>query len=239
MEKVSFIIPKIENKISKNADTIKDIKDSSKSSIVNKSENINNYTQISPNLYRFNTSNINKPNDIYVLYNNACELKKTDVLSAINIFKKCEKMITNDTTLSVQYEIYINLSLLLTDTNDSYEEIERYYKKAINIFSDRAEPYYYWALYCNKKQMFDKSYELLKLAISLKYEDAVIKYPETQHSAYDKYLYDEMAVSCYWLKKYHEAKICLEKIIDDPDFSSSRDRLLENLKFTNEGLENM
>lgn len=236
MEKVSFIIPKIENKISENTVTIKD---SSKSSIVNTSENTNNYTQISPNLYRFNTSNINKPNDIYLLYNNACELKKTDVLSALNIFKKCEKMITNDTTLSVQYEIYINLSLLLTDTNDSYEEIERYYKKAINIFSDRAEPYYYWALYCNKKQMFDKSYELLKLAISLKYEDAVIKYPETQHSAYDKYLYDEMAVSCYWLKKYHEAKICLEKIIDDPDFSSSRDRLLQNLKFTNERLENM
>lgn len=236
MEKVSFIIPKIENKISENTDTIKD---SSKSSIVNTSENTNNYTQISPNLYRFNTSNKNKPNDIYLFYNNACELKKTDVLSAINIFKKCEKMITNDTTLSVQYEIYINLSLLLTDTNDSYEEIERYYKKAINIFSDRAEPYYYWALYCNKKQMFDKSYELLKLAISLKYEDAVIKYPETQHSAYDKYLYDEMAVSCYWLKKYHEAKICLEKIIDDPDFSSSRDRLLQNLKFTNEGLGNM
>jgi len=239
MEKVSFIIPKIENKISENTDTIKDIKDSSKLSIVNKSENINNYTQISPNLYRFNTSNINKPNDIYLLYNNACELKKTDVLSAINIFKKCEQMITNDTTLSVQYEIYINLSLLLTDTNDSYEKIERYYKKAINIFSDRAEPYYYWALYCNKKQMFNKSYELLKLAISLKYEDAVIKYPETQYSAYDKYLYDEMAVSCYWLKKYHEAKIYLEKIIDDPDFSSSRDRLLQNLKFTNEGLENM
>ena len=173
------------------------------------------------------------------MYNRACELKKHDVHSAIKLFKKCDELISNNTNDNIKYEIFINLSLLLTDTNGSYEEIETYYKNAINIFADRAEPYYYWALYCNKEKMFEKSYDLLQTALSLKYEDAVIKYPETQRSAYDKYLYDEIAVSCYWLKKYNESKDFLEKIIDDPDFSSSRDRLLQNLKFSNEGLEHM
>lgn len=231
MEKVTFIIPKTEDK---NIDKDKNIV---KSTLKNKYENINNYIQIAPNLYRFHTSNINKNNDIYLLYYNACQLKKTDINSAINMFYKCNELITNDTKDSIKYEIFVNLSLLLTETNASYIDIEKYYKNAINIFSDRAEPYYYWAIYCNKQKMFEKSYELLKVALSFKYEDTIIKYPDTQRTAYDKYLYDEIAVSCYWLKKYNEAKIFLEKIIDDPDFSTSRERLLKNLKFSNEGLE--
>ena len=233
MEKIEFIIPKTKN-ISKNVD-IK--KENNEISDINKYKNTVGYRQISPNLYRFNTSYINQNDDIYLMYNNACDLKKTDIHSAINVFKKCYELITNDIKHSIQYEICINLSLLLADTNGSYEEIEKYYKKAINIFSDRSEPYYYWAIYCNKQKKFEKAYELLTIALSLKYEDAIIKYPETQRYAYDKYLFDELAVSCFWLKKYNESKSFLEKIIDEPDFSSSRERLLKNLKFTNEELE--
>jgi len=188
--------------------------------------NIYNYKQIGPNLYRFNTEETYIYDDI-------------NIRLSIDLFKKCIELFSTNTSNSIKYETYINLSLLLTEINGKHEEIETYYKKSIDTLSDRAEPYYYWAIYCNKHKQFEKSYDLLKLALSLKYEDCVIKYPKTQRTAYDKYLYDEMAVSCYWLKKYNESKYFLEQIIDDPDFSGSRDRLLQNLQFTNEGLENM
>lgn len=232
MEKIDFIIPKNESK------NIVKIEDSKNSNKINVNPKSGDYIKIAPNVFTFNNSNVVLKNDIYLLYNNACNLKKTDIPSAIYMFYKCEQLINNNTKDGVKYEIFINLSLLLSENNGSCEEIEKYYKKAINIFSDRAEPYYYWALYCNKKQMFEKSYDLLKNALSLKYVDAVIKYPETQQTAYDKYLYDEISVTCYWLKKYSEAKKFIEKIIDDPDFSSCRERLLNNLKCINEGLEN-
>lgn len=240
MEKIEFIIPKNEGIYIDNKN-INETFENNNANVIHKPkiESTYNYTPISPNVYRFNTPDINIVDDINLNYTRACELKKTNIHSAINLFKKCTELFLNNTPNIIKYEIYINLSLSLSNINGKGEEIEKYYKKAIDIFSDRAEPYYYWALHCNKYKQFEKSYNLLNTALSFKYEDCVIKYPGAQRSAYDKYLYDELAVSCYWLKQYDSAKCYLETIIDDPDFSSSRERLLKNLEFTHKGLENM
>ena len=45
-------------------------------------------------------------------------------------------------------------------------------------------------------------------------------------------MYDELSVSCYWLKKYDEAKLFVEKIIGDPDFVNQKERLKMNLEYT-------
>lgn len=244
MDKISFVIPNNNNNTNNRDDfnysKIKDdnINEKTSKEVVTKN-NINDYVKISSNVYRFNTNNTSEETNIYILYNDGFQERKNNSSNAINIFKKCRELINPEVKQEIKYEIFVNLALLVSEIDDSSEEVYSYYQEALKIYSDRAEPYYYWGMYCNKIGDFEKSYELFKIALSFKYEDVLIKYPETQRTAYDKYLYDEMSVSCYWLKKYNEAKDFLEKIIDDPDFSSNRDRLLENLKFTNEGLKNM
>jgi len=57
--------------------------------------------------------------------------------------------------------------------------------------------------------------------------------------AYGKYLYDNLSVACYWLKKYDEATKLLESIIDDPEFSEHKERLERNLVFSRNGSENI
>lgn len=247
MEKVVFKIPKDTNKIVKQNLIKTDVEsnnNNNNNTISNKNASIkifthSEYTKITENVYKFNTANLNIENDIYLLYNEACDIKKYDKLNALNMFKKCKQLITEQVKDDIKYEIFINLALLTSDLLNSSDEIPKYYEEALKIYSDRAETYYYWAMYCNKIKNFEKSYDLLKKASLLSYDESNKKYPGTQITAYGKYLLDELSVSCYWLKKYEEGKELLEKIIDDPDFSSSRERLLKNLEFTNKCLENM
>jgi tetratricopeptide (TPR) repeat protein len=198
-------------------------------------KNITNYVKIAPNVYSFNDNNYisNVDNDIYILYNNACQVKKENKFNAIKIFKKCVKLINNKIKNEIVYEIYVNLALLISETNGPTDEVNKYYQDAINICSDRAEPYFYWAIYCNKNRDFEKSYNLLNKALLLSYDDVKHKYPETQFNAYGEYLYDELSVACYWLKKYNEGKALLDKIVDDPRFFNCRERLKQNLQYIN------
>jgi tetratricopeptide (TPR) repeat protein len=226
MEHVSFIIPK-------NIHTNK--KDLSINLNIEKikNKNANEYTQIVQNVYKFNTVSLSIEKDIYMLFNIACQIKKEDVLNAIDIFKKCKKLINDNTLIDVKYEIFINLALLVSEINGSISEVNNYFKEALDIYPDRAEPYYYWSIYCNKNKNFNKAYELLKHAILFSYEESKKKYSNTQITSYGKYLYDELAVTCYWLTLYDEAKTLLEKIIDDPDYYNHKERLSRNLELTN------
>lgn len=237
MEKVVFKIPKDTNKIIKE-NLIKTDVESNKNNSIQIFKH-SEYTKITENVYKFNTVNINIEDDIYLLYNEACVIKNYDKLNALNMFKKCKELINDKTKDDVKYEIFINLALLTSDLLNSSYEIPKYYEESLKIYPDRSEPYYYWSLYCTKTNNFDKAYELLKEALVFSYDIVKIKYPETQITAYGKYLYDTLSTTCYWLKKYEEAKELLENIIEDPDFSSSRERLQKNLELTNKCLENM
>jgi tetratricopeptide (TPR) repeat protein len=236
MNKISFIIPSNnQNNYNEENLTLLKVTDyltkiNSETKIVK--NNITDYTKIAPNIYSFNSYK-NLENDIYILYNNACQIKKENKINAIKIFKKCAELIDDKVKKEIIYEIFVNLALLVSETNGSIDDVCEYYEKALDIFSDRAEPYFYWSIYYNKIHCFEKSYELLNKALLLSYDEAKIKYPGTQFTAYGKYLYDELSVSCYWLKKYDEGKILLEKIIDDPDFTNTKERLKQNLENIN------
>lgn len=234
MEKISFVIPKNTNTSPKNTNT------APKNTNTAPKNNDNEYTKIAPNVYKFN-NNItvdldseldSDVNDIYILYSNACELKKHDPSESLKLFLRCEHLISDNIKADIKYEIYINLALMSSTNN----EINKYYENAINIYSDRAEPYYYWSIYCNNNNDFNKSYELLNKALTLSYDKAKLKYPNTQLTSYGKFLYDELSVTCYWLKKYDESKLYIEQIIDDPDFYKQRERLKKNLDFANKEL---
>jgi hypothetical protein len=49
---------------------------------------------------------------------------------------------------------------------------------------------------------------------------------------YGKYINDELSVSCYWLGKYDESISLIKEIIEDPEFSNSKERLQSNLEFS-------
>lgn len=245
MEKINFIIPKKTNNKTHPIITF-NTKNNMTPSVTATTTTTNDsvyfaatttFSQIATNVYKFNSVQTNISEDIYILFDNASNYKQNgECQKALELLKECENKITNTTKKDLIYKLYIELALTHTELKNSLNIISNYYMKAINIYGDRAEPYYYWALLCNKLNQFETAYTLLQKALTLSYDEAVIKYPTTQITAYGKFLYDALSVSCYWLKKYEQSKQLLEEIIDDNKYNFDRERLEKNLKATIEEL---
>lgn len=235
MEKLTFNIPqntKISNKNTNNTST-------NNTNTNNTSTNNTNYTQITTNVYKFNNVTT-KIDDIYILFNTACNYKKKKSFQhSLLLFEECKNKITNKVDNDIAYNIYINLALINTELNNSTNIIFKYYEKAIEIYNDRPEPYYYLALYCNRVGLYDKSFELLNKASTFSYDKVVLKYPTTQFTSYGKYLYDALSVACFWLQKYEKSKELLEQIINDDELNADKNRLTQNLKLTNEQIDKL
>jgi tetratricopeptide (TPR) repeat protein len=109
--------------------------------------------------------------------------------------------------------------------------------KAIQIFPDRAEPYFNLGLYFNQIGNFKKGYTYLKEAKSKNIDIVKQKYILfINERCYNKFVNDELSVACYWTDKKEEGIKLITKIIDDKDFSDIRERLLKNLEhFNNKG----
>ena len=217
MNKASFLIPNNNNdKIYNNT-------------LLDKEEE---FTQICENVYKFGITSINEKYNIYVLYNNALRYKNEHKYNeSIELFQNCKNIIDDNKDIiefdlkDLYYEILINLALLTSKIGGNTYKVYFFYQEAIKSYPDRAEPYYYFSIYCNKIKDFNKSYELLKKSLLLSYDESKNKYPNTQKTSYGKFLYDELSVSCFWLKKYDESRILLETIIDDDDFVTNKERL--------------
>lgn len=241
MKKINFIIPKKTSAIT-NDQTISFNKKCDELQNIDVIESLTTnskilYSQIATNVYKFNSVKKDINDDIYILFDNASNYKQNgDCQKALESFKECENKISDTTKKDLIYKIYIELALTNTELNNTLGIISDYYIKAIQIYDDRAEPYYYWALICNKLKQYETAYTLLQKALTLSYEEAVIKYPTTQFTAYGKFLYDALSVSCYWLKKYEQSKQLLEEIINDSDYNFDRERLSNNLRATIEEL---
>ena len=221
MDKISFIIPTSAS-TSTNTPIYTPIINENK---VNEN---NTYTKITTNVYRFNS--VINIIDKSTLYNDAMQYRQIgDLNKSIELFKMYEKEL-DSSDKNKTYEVYINLALLTAETNGSLDNVSNYYGKATQVCPDRSEPYYYFAIYCNKTQQYAKAYELLIKALEMTYEDVKHKYNNVQMNAYGKHLYDELSVTCYWLQKYEESKTYLLKIINDDDFIDLKPRLSANLE---------
>lgn len=199
----------------------------------------NEYTKITENLYKFEGVSLDINNiDIYILFNLGLQYRQNgNTNEALSTFKLCENKIDNNTRKDIIYEIYLNIALINTELHSSFEVILEYYNKVMKICPDRSEPYYYLSLYCNQHKYYDKSYELLTYAIkNITYDNVSSKYNNIQKNAYEKFLYDELSVACYWLGKYEESIKYIECVINDPDFSNIKQRLNNNIMFAKKQL---
>ena len=118
--------------------------------------------------------------------------------------------------------------------------IEQEMLKAIDIFEDRAEPHYHLGLYFNSLDNFEKGYHYLKQAHSKNLTEVKNKYILfIEEKCYGKYINDELSVACFWTDKGKEGLQLIEEIIDDPYFTSYKERLLTNIQhFKNKFNEN-
>lgn len=212
------------------------------------------YKQISNNIYLFNTIVEEDFHNIYQIYYNAINLKHNNVEESINLFNNCidliEKNINNqkeqnkDYIISlykdILYESYVNIALIYTNmntynintyninntfTNNYFELIKINYKKASQIYPDRAEPYYYFGLYCNKINKMEDAYISLINAKNINFTNISHIYPTAQYSAYDLHVNEELIYSCFHLKKYEVCIQYIYEIINNPSFNNIKSKL--------------
>jgi glycosyltransferase involved in cell wall biosynthesis len=127
------------------------------------------------------------------------------------------------------FEAQMRISLMMMHLNYSTERIIEEMKKAINLFPDRAEPYFHLGMYMNQQKRFEEAYRYLSEAKTFSLEEVEKKYSLfVQERMYGKFLNDELSVACYWLGRFEEGYKLLMNIVEDPDFAGSRERLLEN-----------
>jgi tetratricopeptide (TPR) repeat protein len=121
-----------------------------------------------------------------------------------------------------------SMMVLGYDLSDIVNEME----KAINIFNDRAEPYYHLGKHCNVVGNFDLGYKYLKKAANQKLDEVKKKYILfVEEYIYGNFIYDELSVSCFWTNRFEEGLNYLSQIIDDPKFVNEKERLLKNKDF--------
>jgi tetratricopeptide (TPR) repeat protein len=128
-----------------------------------------------------------------------------------------------------RFEAYMRIAKCMMHLDFPTEKIKYHIEKAIELFPDRAEPNYILGKYYNSKSRCDLGYGYLRAAyeknideVSKKYVLFVNKY------MYGKHLCDELSVACFWTNRGQEGYDLLMKIIDDPDFEHTRERLLQN-----------
>ena len=130
-----------------------------------------------------------------------------------------------------KFEAQMRVSICMMKLNYSHDRIIQEMEKSIKIFSDRAEPYYHLGSFCNRIERHELAYNYLKKALSCDVNKVKEKYLLfIDERAYDKKIYDELSVSCYWTNRFEEGLGYLNKIIDDEYFSHDRDRLVQNKK---------
>jgi glycosyltransferase involved in cell wall biosynthesis len=136
------------------------------------------------------------------------------------------------------FEAHMRSSVCLMRLDADLNEILMEMNSAINLFPDRAEPYLTLGAYLNSISKWEMGYEYLSKARTLSLDLAKSKYILfINEKAYGKYINDELSVSCYWTGRYEEGLEYLSEILNDSDFESSKDRLLDNLNHFNNRLD--
>jgi glycosyltransferase involved in cell wall biosynthesis len=142
-----------------------------------------------------------------------------------------------NTWIEEEFEAQMRISRCLMQLQRSEFEIEDEMIKAIQIFPDRAEPYFNLGLYFNQIGNFKKGYNYLKEAKSKNLDIVKQKYILfINQRCYNKFVNDELSVACFWTDRKEEGIKLITEIIDDNDFNDIRERLLKNLEhFNNKG----
>ena len=124
-----------------------------------------------------------------------------------------------NTWIEEKFEAQMRVSVCMMKLGFDFDTIYNEMLKAINIFSDRAEPHYKIGVYGNQNNRFDVAYRHLKMASNLSLEKSQEKYILfVDSTCYGKNVNDELSVSCYWSERYEEGLKYLMEIIDNYNF---------------------
>jgi glycosyltransferase involved in cell wall biosynthesis len=135
-----------------------------------------------------------------------------------------------NTWIEERFEAQMRISRCLMQLDTPVNEVIKEMEKAIAIFSDRAEPYYYLGRHLNNVGYHELAYQYLTKAKSVSLKSAQQKYVLfVINSCYDLYVNDELSVSCYWTNRIEEGVALINEIIENPVFENRKPRLLDNL----------
>lgn len=144
-----------------------------------------------------------------------------------------------DTWDEERFEAQMRISLCMINLKYENQIIINEMEKAMDIFPDRVEPLYHLGKYLVGKEEYEKAYPYLLRGTKIDFSSVKDKYILfLNESCYGKNLYDDLSVSCFWLGKYQEGLGYLNQILDLPEFSSHRERLLLNVQHFKDRMSN-
>jgi len=188
------------------------------------------YTNIATNIYLFNTINLSNLSlhKLFIDYYSALNYKNNNNINTIEKIQKFTECINNIISnkdlcesyyvKNILYECYINISLLYSNYGEKkYDEIKENYSMASNIFPERAEPFYYFGLYCKQFQdHLDDAYNAFKEAKNRSWQPAINKHPTIQKNAYGSSVLKDLINCCS--NKEEQEKYIFE-LLSNPDYN--------------------
>lgn len=104
----------------------------------------------------------------------------------------------------------------LDDHETRFDEIKNEMDKAIAIFDDRAEAYYFFGEYCCQQGRYELSYEYLKKAEACSLEHAESNYSLfVNRTVYGIYVNNWLSVACFWTNRVEEGKALIMEILNN------------------------
>lgn len=136
-----------------------------------------------------------------------------------------------DTWSEEYFESTLRIGSCMIHLKMDETKIKIQFEKAMNIFPDRAEPYFILGKYFNEKSNCIVGYNYLKEAYNKDLSSVLTKYILfVNEKNYGKYINDELSVSCFWTNQLQEGYQLINEIIDDKDFEDQKERLSINKK---------
>jgi glycosyltransferase involved in cell wall biosynthesis len=136
-----------------------------------------------------------------------------------------------DTWVEEEFESQMRIGRCMIELKFHVDKVINQFERAIQIFPDRAEPYYAVGKFLNVEPHNELAYKYLKEAKNKNVEEVLKKYRLFVNIfVYGKYVNDELSVACYWTNRGNEGFKLLNEIINDDDchFTGHKDRFEMN-----------
>jgi|LakMenE18May11ns_1017448.scaffolds.fasta_scaffold9826969_1 glycosyltransferase involved in cell wall biosynthesis len=136
-----------------------------------------------------------------------------------------------DTWIEEDFESQMRLGRCMIELKFHVDKVINQFEKAIQVFPDRAEPYYALGKFLNVEPHNELAYKYLKEAKNKNVEEVLKKYRLfVDVFVYGKYVNDELSVACFWTNRGSEGLKLLNEVINDDDchFTEHKERFETN-----------
>jgi glycosyltransferase involved in cell wall biosynthesis len=135
-----------------------------------------------------------------------------------------------DTWIEEVFEAHTRIARCMMAKRQDPALVELEISRALEIEPDRAEPAFWFGMYCNQHSDHIRAYTYLSRARKQSLAAVHDKYLLfVSERCYGKHVNDELSVACYWTDRWEEGIQLAREIVDDPAFTAVRDRIQDNL----------